>query len=175
MLTNHKTSHIVLHKNKPHITLLRLFTGSSWAGWRSKAALSIAWLTQNTTTGWWQRGNIQNNTTPRMHNFLAQSNAFSSKDGLKKSSSVAIVDIKDYISASTEMMMMMIAIIIINVVLCLYRIFLTGRTLAMDIASTSHKAIRNMALRNLDSFLRRAMGELNISVYFPKLRRSQIP
>lgn len=43
----------------------------------------------------------------------------------------------------------------------------------MDIASTSLKAIRNMAQRNLDSFLRRAMGELNVTVYFPKLRRSQ--
>jgi len=43
----------------------------------------------------------------------------------------------------------------------------------MDIASTSLKAIRNMAQRNLDSFLRRVMGELNVTVYFPKLRRSQ--
>lgn len=43
----------------------------------------------------------------------------------------------------------------------------------MDIASTSLKAIRNMAQRNLDSFLRRALGELNVTVYFPKLRRSQ--
>lgn len=116
MLTIHKTSHIVLHKNKPHITLLWLVTGSSWAGWRSKAALSIAWLTQNTTTGWWQRGNIQNKNSPNAQ-LLAQSSFFSSQDELTKNSSVAIIGIKDCISASLVMKMMMMTIIIINVVL----------------------------------------------------------
>uniref|UniRef100_A0A672PWW4 Arf-GAP with SH3 domain, ANK repeat and PH domain-containing protein 1-like n=1 Tax=Sinocyclocheilus grahami TaxID=75366 RepID=A0A672PWW4_SINGR len=50
--------------------------------------------------------------------FQAQlNNAFSSQDGLKKSSSVAIIGIKDSISASSELIMIMMTVIIINVVL----------------------------------------------------------
>uniref|UniRef100_A0A8C1WPT1 ArfGAP with SH3 domain, ankyrin repeat and PH domain 3 n=1 Tax=Cyprinus carpio TaxID=7962 RepID=A0A8C1WPT1_CYPCA len=57
-------------------------------------------------------GNIQNKNSPNAQ-LLAQSSFFSSQDELTKNSSVAIIGIKDYISASLVMM----TIIIINVVL----------------------------------------------------------
>uniref|UniRef100_A0A672PVD8 Arf-GAP with SH3 domain, ANK repeat and PH domain-containing protein 1-like n=1 Tax=Sinocyclocheilus grahami TaxID=75366 RepID=A0A672PVD8_SINGR len=61
--------------------------------------------------------NIQNKHNSQNAQLLAQSNAFSSQDGLKKSSSVAIIGIKDSISASSELIMIMMTVIIINVVL----------------------------------------------------------
>uniref|UniRef100_A0A8C1IYN9 ArfGAP with SH3 domain, ankyrin repeat and PH domain 3 n=2 Tax=Cyprinus carpio TaxID=7962 RepID=A0A8C1IYN9_CYPCA len=80
-----------------------------------KTELRDSRLVSETDT-WVTLGNIQNKNSPNAQ-LLAQSSFFSSQDELTKNSSVAIIGIKDCISASLVMKMMMMTIIIINVVL----------------------------------------------------------